>query len=261
MIRTDNYVLAVDLGTSGPKTALVSVHGDVVDSEFQDTPVILFPDGGAEQDPQGWWDAIRSTARKVIGRNRVPPEDIVAVSVTTQWSGTVPVDRDGRHLMNGIIWMDGRAADQIRRFGSPDIHALSGKPADITRIRANHIHGVLFNQILVVLTKINLLTGVNRRAGGLSDVAVDIGVHERAVIAGDHILHPKQMERLERLCEAKCVVVEVAGSGIHRQQGIWIRQADQVIVNDIPGLCKPPGGKLIEHLSFKRHGSQHPVEG
>ncbi|HAR97763.1 MAG TPA: xylulose kinase [Syntrophus sp. (in: bacteria)] len=114
MKRTDKYVLAVDLGTSGPKTALVSVHGDVVDSEFQDTPVILFPDGGAEQDPQGWWDAIRSTARKVIGKNRVPPEDIVAVSVTTQWSGTVPVDRDGRHLMNGIIWMDCRGSESVK---------------------------------------------------------------------------------------------------------------------------------------------------
>jgi xylulokinase len=114
MKRTDKYVLAVDLGTSGPKTALVSVHGDVVDSEFQDTPVILFPDGGAEQDPQGWWDAIRSTARKVIGKNLVPPEDIVAVSVTTQWSGTVPVDRDGRHLMNGIIWMDCRGSESVK---------------------------------------------------------------------------------------------------------------------------------------------------
>jgi xylulokinase len=112
--RTDKYVLAVDLGTSGPKTALVSVHGDVVDSEFQDTPVILFPDGGAEQDPRGWWDAIRSTARKVIGKNLVPPEDIVAVSVTTQWSGTVPVDRDGRHLMNGIIWMDCRGSESVK---------------------------------------------------------------------------------------------------------------------------------------------------
>ncbi|HOG07004.1 MAG: FGGY-family carbohydrate kinase [Syntrophales bacterium] len=114
MKRTDKYVLAVDLGTSGPKTALVSVHGDVVDSEFQDTPVILFPDGGAEQDPRGWWDAIRSTAKKVIGKNRVPPEDIAAVSVTTQWSGTVPVDRDGRHLMNGIIWMDCRGSESVK---------------------------------------------------------------------------------------------------------------------------------------------------
>ncbi len=114
MEHTDKYVLAVDLGTSGPKTALISVYGDVVDSEFQDTPVLLFPDGGAEQDPQGWWDAIVATAKRVLGKNLVPPDDIVAVSVTTQWSGTVPVDRDGRHLMNGIIWMDCRGSEAVK---------------------------------------------------------------------------------------------------------------------------------------------------
>ena len=80
-------ILAVDLGTSGPKTALISVYGEVIGSEFKDTPVILYPDGGAEQDPQGWWKAILNTAKEVIGKNLVAPDDIVAVSVTTQWSG------------------------------------------------------------------------------------------------------------------------------------------------------------------------------
>ena len=49
--ETDKYVLAIDLGTSGPKTALITVYGEVAASEFQETPVILMPGGGAEQDP------------------------------------------------------------------------------------------------------------------------------------------------------------------------------------------------------------------
>lgn len=108
------YVLAVDLGTSGPKTALISIHGDVVADAFAETPVILLPGGGAEQDPEGWWKAIISTAKQVLSRRLVPADDIIAVSVTTQWSGTVPVDRDGRHLMNAVIWMDSRGAEPLR---------------------------------------------------------------------------------------------------------------------------------------------------
>jgi len=108
------YVLAIDLGTSGPKTALISVYGEVLDSEFQATPIILLPDGGAEQDPDGWWDAIMSTAKKVLGKNLVLPENIVAVSVTTQWSGTVALDQEGKHLMNAIIWMDSRGAESVK---------------------------------------------------------------------------------------------------------------------------------------------------
>lgn len=116
MKRDNKYVLAIDLGTSGPKTALISVYGEVVDSEFQDSPLILFPDGGAEQDPQGWWDAIMSTAKKVISKNLVSSDDIVAVSVTSQWSGTVPVDEKGQHLMNGIIWMDCRGSESVKEI-------------------------------------------------------------------------------------------------------------------------------------------------
>ena len=41
-------------------------------------------------------------------------DDIVAISVTSQWSGTVPVDRDGMPLHDAIIWMDSRGAPQIR---------------------------------------------------------------------------------------------------------------------------------------------------
>ena len=66
MENKNKYILAIDLGTSGPKTALVSVYGEVVGSEFKDTPIILLPGGGAEQDPEGWWNAIMSTSKKLL---------------------------------------------------------------------------------------------------------------------------------------------------------------------------------------------------
>lgn len=114
MKNNDKYVLAIDLGTSGPKTALISVYGEVAHSEFQETPVILLPGGGAEQDPELWWQGIMTAAKRVLARGLAAPEDIVAVSVTTQWSGTVPVDRDGKNLMNAIIWMDCRGSDALK---------------------------------------------------------------------------------------------------------------------------------------------------
>ncbi len=113
-MKQDKHILAIDLGTSGPKTALVSVCGEVAHSEFQAIPVILLPGGGAEQDPGLWWQAIVSTAGRVLARGLVSPDDIVAVSVTTQWSGTVPVDKDGKNLMNAVTWMDCRGCDALQ---------------------------------------------------------------------------------------------------------------------------------------------------
>lgn len=48
-MQTDKtaYILAIDLGTSGPKVGLVSIQGIVLDNEFEPTGFDLLPGGGA----------------------------------------------------------------------------------------------------------------------------------------------------------------------------------------------------------------------
>lgn len=112
---TEKYVLAVDLGTSGPKSALISTRGEVVDHEFESVDLLILPNGGAEQIPDQWWKAVINTAKRVLEKRRVPAADIVCVSCTTQWSGTVAVDADGQALANAIIWMDTRGRRYIEK--------------------------------------------------------------------------------------------------------------------------------------------------
>ena len=120
MPANDQYILAIDLGTSGPKVALFSVNGDMVGSEFEETRLSLPPGGGAEQSTDDWWKAIDTAAKRLLGRNLIPAGEIVGIACTSQWSGTVPVDAQGYALMNAIIWMDSRGAAQISRIlGGP----------------------------------------------------------------------------------------------------------------------------------------------
>ena len=107
------YILAIDHGTSGPKPALVSTTGEVLGWVFKDVPLILPKEGGAEQNPDDWWNGFLEGAKELIDKDLVPVEDIVGVCNTSQWSGTVPVDKDGKNLMNAIIWMDDRGAPYI----------------------------------------------------------------------------------------------------------------------------------------------------
>ena len=110
------YILAHDHGTSGSKAAIVSIHGEVIDFEFQETPIYLLDNGGAEQNPDEWWNAIKTTSKKLISKNVVPVEDIVGICCSSQWSGTVCVDKDGNHLHNAIIWMDTRGAPYVKKI-------------------------------------------------------------------------------------------------------------------------------------------------
>jgi xylulokinase len=48
----------------------------------------------------------------VVEQASVDIEDIIAVGVTAQWSGTVPVGKSG-HMGNAIIWMDARGATEM----------------------------------------------------------------------------------------------------------------------------------------------------
>ncbi len=60
----------------------------VVGWEFESVETLLFPNGGAEQDPQAWWNALRRVAKRLIGQGLVAPGQIVAVCRSTQ--GDVP---------------------------------------------------------------------------------------------------------------------------------------------------------------------------
>jgi xylulokinase len=109
------FVLAVDLGTSGPKVALVSDRGELVGQEFESVELLLRPGGGAEQSAERWWDATIGAAKRLLARGLVPRDDIVAIGCTTQWAGTVAVDNEARPLMNAVIWMDARGGRHSAR--------------------------------------------------------------------------------------------------------------------------------------------------
>jgi xylulokinase len=115
-MEKEPYIMAVDLGTSALKTALISISGKVVGWEVQEIPLHVLPDGGAEQNPLDWWEAFITTAKRLVQKGLVPVESIVAVCCSTQGECTVPVDADGKALMNVISWLDMRGAKYLPKI-------------------------------------------------------------------------------------------------------------------------------------------------
>ena len=117
-------ILAVDLGTSGVKVALITVQGQVLGWEVQPLTLQITADGGAEQSPAEWWQAFISAAQRLLGRGLTPPGSVKAVCCSTQGEGTVPVDEAGNALMNCILWMDMRGAPYLHRQAKGLINLL-----------------------------------------------------------------------------------------------------------------------------------------
>ncbi len=111
---SEPLILAVDLGTSGMKVALLTVSGKVLGWECEPIHLLLTPDGGAEQSPDEWWAAFLKAAKRLLERDQEARTHLLAVCCSTQGEGTVPVDRDGNALMNCILWMDMRGAPYLK---------------------------------------------------------------------------------------------------------------------------------------------------
>ena len=121
--RHERFVLAVDLGTGGPKIGLVSLTGTLLWSDHVPLSTRLLPGGGAVQDAEEWWQVIAAATRQAMRSGAVRPEQVVAVSCTGQWASTVPVADDGRPVGDCVMWMDSRGGPHTRRaVGGPVGH-------------------------------------------------------------------------------------------------------------------------------------------
>ncbi|MEO6124861.1 MAG: FGGY family carbohydrate kinase [Ilumatobacteraceae bacterium] len=101
-------VLAIDLGSTGVKVAVVDDAGRVLAGAGEVLPLIFTPGGGVEQDANGWWAAIGRCARQAVPASGLGAADITVIAVTSQYTSTLAVDSAGTPLANTIMWMDGR---------------------------------------------------------------------------------------------------------------------------------------------------------
>ena len=118
------HSLAVDLGTSHLKVAVVRADGHV--AALCSRPIVTrFDDDGAgEQDADSWWAALLDAGRQVVFDSGVDPVAIVAVSCTSQYMSLVPVAADGTPVGPALMWMDGRGAELSPHLFGPEQRSL-----------------------------------------------------------------------------------------------------------------------------------------
>ncbi|MGE4454722.1 MAG: FGGY-family carbohydrate kinase [Sphaerochaeta sp.] len=110
------YLLSYDVGTTGMKTCLFSTDGHVhlVGSSLRTYPLLLLPNGGAEQRPDDWYQAMVATTKEILDTTHIDPSDIKGISFCCQMQGLVLVDKEGRAIRNAFSYLDQRATQQLR---------------------------------------------------------------------------------------------------------------------------------------------------
>ncbi|NIK67180.1 MULTISPECIES: FGGY-family carbohydrate kinase [unclassified Paenibacillus] len=111
------YVLTYDVGTSGVKTCLyhLSPSLSLVASALHGYELTILENGGAEQDPADWWQAMRATTSQVLKDSGIPASHISGISFCAQMQGLVLVDEQGAPVRKAMSYMDTRASEEHRR--------------------------------------------------------------------------------------------------------------------------------------------------
>src|SRR5579875_1644460 len=114
-LSDDRLILAVDLGTSGCKCALVALDGSVLAWSFRPVSLHLVGDDGVEQDADDWWRAFLGAAQELLAIDTQRRKRVMAICCSALHECTVPVDAHGNTLAHAMLWLDMRGADAIRR--------------------------------------------------------------------------------------------------------------------------------------------------
>jgi xylulokinase len=111
------YVLAYDIGTTGVKTCLFGLGERItlLSSAQEGYGLYLLPGGGAEQEPEEWWQAMGRTTRALFKKTAVRPEEVSGLSFCSQMQGLVLVDRAGKPVRRAMSYMDQRAGEELKR--------------------------------------------------------------------------------------------------------------------------------------------------
>ena len=112
------YALAYDIGTTGVKTCLFEIGDQIrlLADANEGYELYILPDGGAEQDPNEWWDAMRKTTAAVFSKTKVKPEQVDGISFCSQAQGLVLVDKDGLPVRRAMSYMDQRAREERKQL-------------------------------------------------------------------------------------------------------------------------------------------------
>lgn len=127
------YLIGIDLGTSGTKTVLFDTEGRAVASKTVEYPMSQPKNGWAEQEPRDWWRAVYETARFVLAQSGTDAKSVRGVGISGQMHGLVLLDKDGEVLRPAILWCDGRTGEECREItetvGKQRLIAITANPA------------------------------------------------------------------------------------------------------------------------------------
>lgn len=138
---TGPHFLGIDVGTSGVRACLIDAQGREIGTARTPLPEPLRRDGGVEQDPGLWWQALTRTLDDLAGRCDLRRVAAIALDATS--ATVLACDADGTPPGPALMYNDGRAVAEAERIAAaaPAGSAARGPHSGLAKalwLRARH---------------------------------------------------------------------------------------------------------------------------
>jgi xylulokinase len=128
------YLIGVDLGTTGTKTAIFDSGGNLITQAYEESRLYYPKPSWVEQDPDEMYGSAVHTIRKCIEESGIDPSSIAGISFDGQMAGISSVDEEWGTPTPYDSWLDTRCGAQIPRLKEHEdkIISLTGGPPSFT---------------------------------------------------------------------------------------------------------------------------------
>jgi len=109
--------IAYDLGTGGVKASLYDENLQTACKTFIEYKTYYPHSNYHEQRPEDWWRGVIESTKELLEKSAVSADDIECISLSGQSLVALPMDKDGKPLMEQVpIWSDSRAEEEAAGF-------------------------------------------------------------------------------------------------------------------------------------------------
>lgn len=118
-----NFLLGIDLGTSGLKAVLFDLKGNIVGRGYSANRYISIERGAAEQDPESWWQGCCKAIRDALKQRRIAPSKIAAIGVCGFHHCPVFLSKSGTPVRPTIVTHDKRLEESLKDLADSGVLA------------------------------------------------------------------------------------------------------------------------------------------
>ncbi|MBD2678150.1 MULTISPECIES: xylulokinase [Nostoc] len=126
-----DIVVGLDLGTGGVRAIAVDLQGQIIAQATRSYPLLTPQPGWTEQNSSDWIDASLAVLLDVT--QQLNGYQAIALGVSGQMHGMVPVDIEGKAIRPAILWNDQRTGKAVAEIEAtiprPELIQRTGNPA------------------------------------------------------------------------------------------------------------------------------------